>query len=132
MEFIVSNIQFKAISSISFIGYCPAELQLVFCAHHSLHHPARTEKLYALVLWYSKIPSRPDKYMKMYEVHQESDMHGHQRSGVIELSQVKALCPLAPKIIDECPSDLTMDNCFEHIIEYYIHPYSSHSHYHHL
>ena len=85
-----------------------------------------------LILWYSKIPSKPNKDTKIYEVHQEFDMNGVHKSRVIELSCIKALCPLSPLIEGDCPQDLVADICFSVISKYHINPYLLHSHFHHL
>ena len=110
-------------------GYRPAEVRLVFRpCKNSKHHDPNAEQ-YALVFWYSKIPSRPNRETQMYEVHQEFDMQGERKSGVVRLSSIKGLCPLAPLIIGDCPSELSTKTCFERISQYYINCYSSHSHF---
>src|SRR5258705_347041 len=67
-------------------GYCPAKLQLVFRPHKNSHQPALNAKLYAVVLWYSKIPPWPNCNTQMYEVYQEFNMKQECKSGIVELS----------------------------------------------
>ena len=115
-----------------FKGYRPAEVRIVFRPRQSLRHPDLDGKLYAFVCWYSKIPQRPNQLTKMYKVSHKLDMHGQWRSGVVKLSQLKGLCPLAPSIKGESPSGIMMDNCFNTISDYHINHFSSHSLFRHL
>src|SRR6266850_7739815 len=68
-----------------FKGYRPAEVRLIFRSRQSLYHPDPRGVLYAFVHWYSKIPQRPNQFMKMYKVSQELDMYGLWKSGVVKL-----------------------------------------------
>src|SRR6266436_6669303 len=54
-----------------------------------------------------------------YQVMQEVDMHEHQRAGIINLSWVKSICPLAPVFDETCEPNLTSKHCFETICTYH-------------
>ena len=110
-----------------FKGYHLAKVWLVFCPWQSLYHPDLGGMFYAFVYWYLKIPQRPNQFMKMYKVRWELDMHGQWKSGVVKLLQLKGLCPLAPSIKGNCPSGITVDNCFDMVSDYHINHFASHS-----
>ena len=55
--------------------------------------------------------------------------NGCQRAGVIELSLIKALCPLLPLIEGECPPTASSESCFDTFSKYSINAYASHSHF---
>ena len=112
--------------------YCLAELWLVFHPWKNLHWPDLNAKLYVLVLWYSKIPPRPNWDSQMYEVYQEFDTRGQWKLGTVELSAIKGICPLAPIVKNDMPVGVTKENCFESICKYNINCYTSQSHFHKL
>jgi len=112
--------------------YRPAELRLVFRPRKTLLRRDLEATLYAAVFWYSKIPSRPNRDTKLYEVYQERDMQGNRRAGIIKLSSVKGLCPLAPIIEGTCPPTASAETCFDMFSKYSINAYASHTHFQHL
>jgi len=113
-------------------GYCLAELQLVFHPCKNSHQPTLNAKLYAIVLWYSKIPPQPNHNTQMYEVYQEFNMKQEHKSGIVELLDIKGLCPLAPIFEDGLPATVSKENCFELIHKYQINCYASMSHFYQL
>ena len=116
--------------SYSVLGYHPAKLWLVFCPWKDSHHPDLNAKIYALIMWYSKITAQPDKDTQMFTFHQEVDMHGECRYRVIELSQIKSICPMAPFIEGECPLDVDKESCSNVFSHFHINLYTLHLHFH--
>ncbi len=53
-------------------------------------------------------------------------MWGHCKAGIIKLSQIKGICPLAPVLGEACDPEIVSENCFDKISMFYINPYSSH------
>src|SRR5258707_11124503 len=92
--------------------------------------PNHEAQLMAHVFWYLPFATHPSCHMRMYQVTQEVDMHEHRRAGIINLSQAKSICPLAPVFDETCKPNLTSKHCFETIHTYHFNPYSSHSFFH--
>ncbi len=102
----------------------------MFCPWKGSHHKDSGAKVYALVLWFLKLTPQPDQDTKMFTFHQEVDMHGEHRCGVIGLSQIKSLCPMAPFIEGECPIYLSRETYIGDIFpKYHINHYASHAHF---
>jgi len=108
------------------LGYHVAKLRLVFQPHLNQQQPNWDAGLLAHVLWYSFILPWPSG-ANMYQVTQEFDMHGRQKLGIIDLSCIKGICPLAPSFGEKCDPAIMSNNCFEWIKTYHINHYASHS-----
>src|SRR5258706_3361725 len=75
--------------------------------------PNHEAELMAHVFWYSPFPTHPSCHTRMYQVMQEVDMHEHQRAGIINLSWVKSICPLAPVFDETCKPNLISKCCLK-------------------
>jgi hypothetical protein len=113
-------------SSNSTLGYRVAELRLVLRPRLNQQQPNRDAGLLAHVLWRPPIPPRPSR-ANLYQVTQEFDMHGHRKSGIIDPSHIKGICPLAPSFGEKCDPAIMSNNCFERTKTYHINHYASHS-----
>lgn len=109
-------------------GFRPAEVRLIFRSRKGAHRRDQSAPLLAVVLWYSKIPTSPEKLSGLFRVKQEFDPRGHRRCGIIKLDRIARLCPLAPVIGEHCDPTLTSSQCFSTFQEYYINHYSGSTH----
>jgi hypothetical protein len=111
------------------LGYRPAELRLIFQQRRSQHRTSHHSPVYALVFWYTKIPSQPNAKIRLYEVSKDLDMHGAWKAVVVDLNRIVDICPLSPVFDGPCDLDITSETAKFHFDRYFINAYASHNHF---
>ncbi len=105
-------------------GYRVGELRMVFSLSNDQQVSSKRE-LYAFIHWFSPI-SNPVAHIRLHSI-KKLTSNGIPDGGVIPLSRVVALCPLAPVLLG-CISKGSVRpmTCMESEMEFYLNPFTSH------